>query len=152
DLSMNLLGGKFKEEHIKYRVISKESSPGAIKFKTINHPVIFFNFNDIHELEIPYKKKFQEIPKELRVKLSLLNRDDITLHSKTEVKHKPEYFNYWHTTLTLLLSKENKRLENTKPAFAKQIALDLLNSLRYKAKKSINSVDKIPEEFYSRIK
>lgn len=115
-MSMNLLGGHFLVEHIRFipkknAIIDWEEGSNVvwgdikndIESKSTENPIpIFFELFSIHNQPYPYHKENKSLPKGIAV-------DNNSKHTKfqgsTSVLHKPTLANFWHIEFHLLEDK-----------------------------------------------
>jgi hypothetical protein len=170
NLSVNLLGGTFKNKHCKY--LSKGQGASNWQGDDVylsdfindykvenNKGLIFIKASYLHNIEFPYNlpsdphlhkeaAKFQNTVGETRV---LLNtpKHPIQVIGKTYFVHSPINLNYWH----LELKVENYMevlLENPKKNSDKRFLEQLFtNLIKLNSEPTFNSFDKINEAYYS---
>lgn len=121
-LSLVLLGGKFKSEHIKFRGYGIAMSNWPLKqdvtYQEVSQYIeelpndqcvpIYFSLKQVHNSTVPYirpvDKNFKKkIPKEFMIK-----EGPNELKAAVTIVHKPTLCNYWHIEFYIkdLLSKE----------------------------------------------
>lgn len=115
ELSVNLMGGMFKEEHLAFRInpynqVADEWVEGTKcsiekfedRIKSVeNYTPFYFYCNDIHDREIQSPPSNEEVKTEIQNILDEGPRNrqsSDTLH-KTYLRHKPTIFNYWHVQI-----------------------------------------------------
>jgi hypothetical protein len=149
--SMNMLGGKFKSTHIKFRVkkpASEHWTGEQIRFlkyysciEILNPAVpIFFLLADIQEEPFPYEidiksskakeltnKKAEEIIDKLGRK-PLINNNKLILRGCLKIKHTPNKLNYWHAEIWIY-DIEDKPIPKTKSEWTKSAAEYALNDV-----------------------
>lgn len=135
NLSMNLLGGKFKSKHLKF--IPKGSSSNvwngkdAIMLKDYENQYeiaqtstpIFIEAGLLNNIQIPYNNAGREA-----LKLAKLNKLDIDysdpnlpkLNEKgiSKISHQPTNLNYWHVELQIF-NKNNDKIAKAKDMVGK---------------------------------
>lgn len=166
-LSMNLLGGKFEVEHIKFRT----KNAGSESWKT-GEPVYFFQkhkndfevleevlppiflyLKDIHEVRFPYRKQYDKetakICKALSIGIEIDENDSskIILVGQSKVKHTPTNLNYWHIEFSLV-DAEKKEIRRSDSKWQESATLAALQILTAKAKKNIETPACIPKSVY----
>ena len=126
DLSLNVLGGNFKEDHIKYIPKSDGVKPwdgkkvyfidykNHYKIADVSSP-IFFPLGELHRKTFPYYRGDDSEAKKIINALSLKPEKvdgKNKLHGSSEVKHSPTNLNYWHVELTLV-DQVGKRIKKS---------------------------------------
>lgn len=118
-LSLNLLGGYFDSQHIKYRTQLKKPASNKWDGKTIVYlsdhlddfvvvedcSPIFIDANAVHDAKVPYKHPVDNDVKNFYKSLNkeLVEVDNKTgVEGKTVVVHDPINLNYWHVELKVL--------------------------------------------------
>lgn len=133
--SMNLLGGRFKKNHVRYlqKGIAQEcykigSPPIPLKqllphISTTDIKInIFFRLKNIYNAKFPYqvpeiparsKKDFEKIkiPTHLAVEVNEESEYYAKFIGKSVVKHSPTNSNYWHIEFDLLPVAESTEIE-----------------------------------------
>jgi hypothetical protein len=126
EMSMNLLGGLFELQHIKFipkqEASKKWTTPHKIKFRDYKNSFrvlnesypIYFLFNDIHNQVIPYQRnsndpKVQKLYKKLKIPLT--SNSLVDFEGKTVVSHEPINLNYWHIEFLLSDPKEEQEVK-----------------------------------------
>lgn len=162
-LSMNILGGEFKPNHLNYK-----AKGAAIKNWEVNEPIllvdfmddwefledstpIYFPLKDIHIIEFPYERNVgDKETKKLMAAFSFLQKEEkARFYGKTSVEHEPVKLNYWHVELKLK-DVEGNTVKKADSAWKKSAAESALNDiLLVKALPYIQNFATIPKEFYS---
>lgn len=168
NLSINLLGGFFKPEHTKYRIINRGMQKWG-NYKSINiseyledfeiienYTPIFIEANNINEVEVPYTQHVnKDITKEVEKFFSIMPKPSISggkyhLQGKTKLVHDPTNLNYWHAELRLENFKGDE-IKYKKSAyiseFCEKVISDIICANAYP---SIDNIPSIPEEYYLR--
>jgi hypothetical protein len=163
NLSMNILGGKFKTKHIKYKAkigIATErwNEKERVllidyrdKWETWSNAIpIYFSLNDIHNIEFPYLRDSNDKEtKKLKEIFSFLEQGIKTRFiGKTFVEHEPIKLNYWHVELKLK-DVRGDNIEKTDSAWKKTAAENALKDiLLIKGRAEILKNEIIPDIFY----
>lgn len=136
NMSMNLLGGAFKLEHLGFNPTKKATrnwdGKASIFYSKYHDLVqilphttpIFFNVLDIHGQNIPYQRSKDKDVNKLMAKLNIkpLETDGkYELYAKSVVNHEPTYLNYWHVEFQIR-DVENNLVSNTKSSWKKNVA------------------------------
>lgn len=155
--SMNLLGGDFQvREHLELRQKNKGTEDWDGKsFLTEDeleecwehveesYP-IYYKVEDLHGVEIPYKKKFEKerdynvilqllIEQDMRTAIGIWKPSDkeVKLTGVMRVNHAPTMMNYWHVTLDAYeLFAQEKPLKKSKSAWNAEIRGYMVDYLR----------------------
>ena len=161
-MSMNLLGGAFKYEHIKFNPIGEAAKiwDGYEKVfyfryrKSINLlPIatpIFFEVANLQGIEFPYQRnrdkestKLMDIlgiqPREINGKFELLG--------KSYISHEPTRLNYWHVEFQIR-DVENNLIEKTKSAWQKEAANSALSHIKSNASSVVSNISDIPKSYF----
>lgn len=160
ELSLNLLGGKYKEDHLRFRVFPK--SPGCAKwdgklrivllnykesYEEISVPCeIYFDGNAIHDHEVPYNrqhsKELEKLAKSLPEVISMEN-GVYKMHGKIGFEAVPINLNYWHVE-TRIFDIEGRRLKYTGATYIKDICQQALSDvICYHSKPSVSEIPRI---------
>lgn len=172
NLSLNLLGGLFEVQHIKYKTnhadLSSKRWDGTSPIyladyvnsyiKVENYCAVYIDANNVHDVNVPYKRP---VDKELTNLLKAFNKDrgfeeeelkkvknDYVLEGKTEVAHDPTNLNYWHVEFKISDYKGDtvhKGKPNWIKAYCKQVLNDLISANAYPV---APSSENIPSSFY----
>ncbi|WP_207533628.1 hypothetical protein [Desertivirga arenae] len=167
DMSMNLLGGLYKKEHLKYRTDKKASSPWngkikvAIKDFTNNisllkeFSALFIPASVLHRVSIPFeavdkkenKQAYKGFPFEKKYE-----GDRIKKNGECLVRHDPTVLNYWHVVLDVINPFNGEPLKNAKNAFNTFACECIINNIISKRAKPIlpKNLDKIQSNNYIR--
>ena len=136
NMSMNLLGGAFKLEHIQFNPTKEATrnwngtepifySKYHALVQTLPHAMpIFFNASDLHDKNIPYQRTKDKDATKLMVELNIkpLETDGkYELQAKSIINHEPTQLNYWHVEFQIK-DIENKLILNTKSSWRKNVA------------------------------
>mgnify|MGYP001021867876 CR=1 FL=1 len=145
DLSLNLLGGKYQREHLKYKLnINSDACrtwDGKTKidltdfheyYEVVDVPCeIYFDGNIIHDHIIPYNrqqsKELDKLAKSLP-KVFTLDKNTYTFEGKIAFESDPLNLNYWHAE-TCIFDVEGHRKEYTGARYIKQICEDSLRNV-----------------------
>jgi hypothetical protein len=152
-LSLNLFGGEFKEEHLRFRV--KLKSPGSNEWLGRN-PVflsdhindyevfdetlegIYFNANNLHNQELPYNRNFdKKLDKELddffinipSGKPEVNEFGQFQLIGRTLVTHEPILLNYWHVQFNVCDFQDNQLTSKKSGAWVNSLCESALKNL-----------------------
>lgn len=169
NLSVNLLGGKFKNKHCKY--LAKGQGASSWQGEEVylsdyindcnvenNKGLIFIKASLLHNIEFPYNlpsdpnlhkevAKFQNTVGESRV---LLNtpKQPIKVIGKSFFVHSPINLNYWHLELKVE-NYANVILENPKKNSDKRFLEQLFtNIIKLNSQPSLNSIEKVNKTYY----
>ncbi len=172
-LSMNLMGGAFEEEDSQFRTFKDASKDWELHEKICfsdyeafydmrgNSFCLAFPLNNLHRLEIPYRRK---ITKDLRKKLKLSNFDgsleipkqngvEMELKGCSEILHKPTKLNFWHVEFHVrdIATSDFISRNQGKKEWAELMSSWIFNHLFSKnAKKNLSLIPaKIPKKLYS---
>ena len=125
-LSLNLLGGEFEPEHIKYVTKSPGSSSWTTgeevldleKIKSCTEEVnaafpIFFLVTEIAPVAFPFQKKYdktsiKKIPQSLALNVDFDN-NTATYNSSSQVQHRPSHGNFWHVEFHIFDESESPK-------------------------------------------
>ena len=163
NLSMNLYGSKFTNEHLKFRCFGEAINLWeGEKIKLSNyksfyniletHSPIYFLIKDLHNKIFPYyktdDKDTQKLLRILGLNISSEN-GKVKLNGKSKVIHSPNKLNYWHVELQIKDNQESE-IKNTNSAWQKSAALYAYNDIVVmSAKKNPpQNIFKIPSEIY----
>lgn len=165
ELSMNLLGGKFKEDHLRFRVLPK--SPGCgiwdgklrvilSKYKESYEVIpvpceIFLDGNAIHDQEVPYSrqhtKELEKLSKSLP-EIIMVENGIYKMRGKIGIEAVPINLNYWHVE-TRIFDVEGHRLRYTGATYIKDICQQALtDNICYHSKPSIDEIPKVSFKYY----
>ena len=168
DLSMNLLGRRFKSEFIKYRpkmkTISVEPWSGKDRYficdlkneYEIIEPAtpVYFKISDLHRITLPYSmpstKEMQNLFKNLK---HTVIGTTIIAQGESIITHSPNNLNYWHVELNILDFNQNPVVKKKMNQFSKSLAGHLVSQiLSVKAKSELDETpQKIPLSSYLKI-
>lgn len=163
NLSMNLYGSKFTNEHLKYRCFGeavnlwKGEKIKLSKYKTFytvleTYSPIYFLIKDLHNKNFPYHrtndKETQKFLKALN-KVETIKDGKIKLNGTSNVIHTPNKLNYWHVELTIKDIQETE-IRSTKSAWQKSAAEYAYKDIIVMSAKKIapNNIYKIQNEVF----
>lgn len=161
-MSMSMLGGDLKIDHIKFRQLKKGAenwNGGMVYFIDYKNDFvestevipIFFSLKQIHNISFPYYRDDKEARQLIAaLKLPVKTKENkFQLDGSYVVRHVPINLNYWHVELTLrdAQNKEIRRLEKT---WAKSASLQILGQIVSVAFKETPSISQIPESMFLR--
>ena len=166
-LSLNLLGGKFKIRHLKYKVLMK--TPASQKwdgttqiflsehlndFEVVKGGCpIFLDANKLHDKPIPYdREKNSHLDKEVQnffnnmIPAGIDVGNKYKLEARIKLAHDPINLNYWHVEYELY-DFQNTRLDATKGKtwiedLAKQVFKNIISINSYPVLPAIESISK----------
>lgn len=163
NMSMNLYGGKFTDEHLKYRCVGEATHPWegemirVAKYKqTVNlltrYSAIYFILKELHNKKFPY---YRTDVKETRKLLVALKKTGVEEEGKIRVMgianivHTPNKLNYWHVEL-LLKSFSDELIKNVKSSWQISAAQFAYNDIiaRNARKEPPSDIYQIPAECY----
>lgn len=169
-LSMNLLGGGFRVDDIKFRVtgpgmeewdglaeISIEDFAQFIKIVETDYCPIFFDATAINNHDLPYERNISQ-DKELRKKLIRFNLIDskylesvVKITGRTKILHSPNNLNYWHVELVIHpMGDVSETLENSKSNWKEELCKQVIKDiLAVNATEDKVNFDTIPKSFYT---
>jgi hypothetical protein len=165
NLSVNLLGGKFKVQHTKFRVFNKSLGSkrwnGSSKIYLSEHidsytiekeySPIFIDSTNIHDLSIPYQKPFdkhtERLLRELNIEIKPEN-NKYNFTGKIRFVPDPINLNYWHFELKVLDYK-NEIIDNNSSNWLKEFCGQILRDVIIVNSSPLEpEVVKIPSQFY----
>lgn len=163
NLSMNLYGSKFTNEHLKFRCFGnaiKLWEGEKIKFSEYNacysilesHSPIYFLIKDLHNKIFPYYKtddtETQKLLKILGLNIQSEN-GKVKFNGKSSVIHSPNKLNYWHVEFQIKDIQE-REINKTNSAWQKSAAQYAYNDIIVmSAKKNPPKyIYSIPSEIY----
>ncbi|NLT52257.1 MAG: hypothetical protein GXX85_15240 [Ignavibacteria bacterium] len=173
DMSLNLLGGLFKENHLKYvpkgnankqwtdgKNIRISDFIGQYKIEKEVYP-IYFILKNIHNCEFPFSRKNDVNLKNLldKLKIEIDKKPEFESEGKTSISHVPINLNYWHIEFHIKDKKVNQDVKrsgiktNKDDYWQNRLAANALNDiLIVNAKKEIcnNEYDHIPKRLYKK--
>jgi hypothetical protein len=171
-LSMNLLGAKFKENHIIFNPKKIGSKPwthfrscfylrelSELEIEIFNNSCpIFFKINDLNGYKISFERGTKELNDILKRKASSSgskNNGKEILDGEVEVMHKPTNLNYWHiefnfyTGYSINGEKNYMKRGNTDSIWANGVVQSLKDLLISSAISKVeNQIKLIPEKYY----
>lgn len=145
-LSLNLLGGKFKTKHLKFRTLNSANNQWNgeeeiflsdniknYEFSDIYVP-IYLHGNEMHRQTIPYNR-----PKDRNSELELrkfsssfenieLKGDTYNLKGHSKITHVPTILNYWHVEF-ILFDYKSDRLEKKSANWIKEFCGQVVQNL-----------------------
>ena len=166
NLSLNLLGGKFKPKHCKFQTLREGNNAwnGIERIDLTqylsNYRIvkdfcfIFFDANDLHNQEIPYKQTFTKDLKNAIDKFyaevdkpDLIN-NQYSLKGYTELEHSPTNLNYWHVEF-ILSDYQHNPIKHSSSTYINEFCKHVLVNIFCKNVKSkIESIPVITKNFY----
>lgn len=172
DWSTNLLGGGFKTEDICWgqhehgtdewdgEDVVLDNYEGC--YEQISACCLFIAFNSLHNITIPYKRRFGSI-KDLEqyaektndISMDIVNLWDINneaeCNATINVEHKPTMLNYWHMTIGITpkdfiepMSRDGKKNKSLKKRVREALHLHILNNIIIEEPQ----IENIPEDIY----
>lgn len=135
DMSMNLIGGKWEEEHAGYADGSRLKSgslhpwiyiithPDSVKFFE-ESKVIYMDLGKVHGKDFEFPLKFESKNAFDAFFKRYPNEDDSRQYVKNEEKnhkvrsvitHDPTYLNYWHVVLNIEMNRAGEHLQVKSP-------------------------------------
>ncbi len=170
ELSMNLLGGKFETEDIRFRTRHDGSSNwegeavllseynDSYEILDDNYPPIYFGLSRIHNRTVPYQMDVSG-NKEARKfaqafgKLTENNKSDLI--ATAVVKHAPTKMNYWHVILdikTTNTSEGERSVRTAKSTWQKEVCSSVLGQiLVVEASPTLALNSTIARQYYHRL-
>lgn len=142
NLSMNLYGSRFTNEHLKFRCFGagiklwegeniKISNYKACYSILKTHSPIYFLIKDLHNKVFPYyktdDKDTQKLLKIMGLNISSEN-GKVKLNGKSNVIHTPNKLNYWHVELQIKDIQEAE-IKHTNSAWQKSAAQYAYNDI-----------------------
>ncbi|HEU5292462.1 MAG TPA: hypothetical protein VFU05_17565, partial [Cyclobacteriaceae bacterium] len=134
NLSLNILGSRFKTPFIKFRPKGLASKPWegrSIHFFNfrklflieLNGAPIYFRLKDLHGKTFPYQRIKDHGVKALIAKLKLqpLSNGKFGFKGQTRISHTPNNLNYWHSELSVC-DQEQKIIKDTSNLWKKDAA------------------------------
>ena len=170
NLSVNLIGGKFKKNHTKFLAKGDGAKMwnGDLVYLVDylkdyeyykDRGIIFIDAKKIHNIELPYNlhsdpnlhkevAKFQDVVGNCRV-ITNIPKQEIKVIGKIFLKHSPTNLNYWHLELKVENYSEtiiDNPKKNSDKRFLEQVFTNIikLNSLS-----SIDTIKKFDKSYYS---
>ena len=162
-MSMNLLGGKFKYEHIRFNPVGE-----AAKTWTNNEKIfysqyrkcvnllplttpIFFEISNLHNIDFPYpRSKDKDLEKLMNaLQIEPIESDGkFELHGKSSISHEPTRLNYWHVEFQIR-DFENKLIEKIKSTWQKDAAsMALKHLISINASLECPHISEIPKSYF----
>jgi hypothetical protein len=165
NMSMNLLGGKFKSKHIKFNPVKEatkiwdgKESIFYYKYHSFIQNLsqvtpIFFNVRDLHNQSIPYQRSKDKDVTKLISKLNIKaieTEGKYEFNGKSIVSHEPTLLNYWHVEFQIK-DIENNLVSNTKSAWKKNVVeMALKHVISINASKECTEIIKIPTIYFKK--
>lgn len=167
-LSMNLLGGYFKENHLHFNPKGKAVELWAFGSPTLklrdltiessnNKIGIFYNVASLHNNTFQFpvqsdKVTYKKLPKELAISTDE-NLFITTFRATLKILHKPTYSNYWHVELHIQPNINNEdeiisTKEVQKAQYKKCTEFALNNYIIAKGKRNIDEPLEIRKELF----
>ena len=161
-MSMNLLGGAFKQEHIKFNPIGESCRiwDGSEKVFFSNYrksirllPVatpIFFEVANLHDKEFPYKRNKDPTSNKLMNALAYKPSETegkFILYGKSYISHEPTLLNYWHVEFQIK-DFEKKLIEKAKSAWQKEAAESAFLHIQTSALPECPNIKEIPKSYF----
>lgn len=171
NMSLNLLGGAFKPEHIKFNPKGEAAEDwngyeyiflldfyNSIEIKEEgNYCAVFFWVKDIHNCSFPAKTTVSKESRELLESLKLQpippNGAETEVLCSTQLSHVPTRCNFWHTQFAIIAGegKVKKPVEKPKSGYQRNAAEYAIKDLiAVKGKKIISDFDLVPQSIYKR--
>lgn len=165
-LSLNMLGGLFKPEHIRFRVLNNGSNPwNNNDFISIfdflndftlvdNYCIVYIEANGIDSQSIPYlQPATKDLTKEINIFFQHVDKPIISdgsykLEGETKLLHDPINLNYWHLELNILDYKQNPiKYKSSRyiEAFCKKVIDDIICANSFS---KLTIIPEIPKNFY----
>jgi len=163
---MNLLGGSFQTEDIKYRTDQKGSenwngepillSEFQNSFEVLkdDKPAIFFGIGSLHNKSVPYKMDVstnKEAKKFAQSCGHLFEGPKANFIAKTVVLHSPTKLNYWHVELDIQTenTSEGAKSIKAKSTWQQEVCTTVLNQiLVVNASPELILNSKIPSQYF----
>jgi|GEM_PF-3823523 len=165
-LSLNMLGGLFKPEHTKLKVLNSGMNRwknndfiSIIDFlndftKVNNYCIVYIEANGIDGQGVPYSQtSTKDLKREIDLFFKHLDKPVILenkykLEGETKLIHDPINLNYWHLELNLLdYKKEPIRYKSSKyiEEFCKKVISDIVCANSHS---SLTEIPQIPKNVY----
>ena len=145
NMSMNLMGGKFKEKDISFSSLNDTGSQSWIHPNKVfldeyigryniykEYTVVYFTVSEIHNIPIPYlrpkDKNSDNLVKALANKPKIIN-EKYEFYGRGLVQHSPTNLNYWHIEYEIRDGENKIILENKsnwQSTFCEALISDLL--------------------------
>jgi hypothetical protein len=165
NMSINLLGGKFKSDYIRFNPTKEATKTWDGQeqiFYSKYHPLvqilsevipIFFDVINLHNLTFPYQRNKDKDVNKLIEKLALKPVEiegKYQFQGKSVISHEPTQLNYWHVEFQIKDIEDNL-ISNTKSAWKKNAAeMALKNVICVSASMTCNKVVDIPLSYFTR--
>jgi hypothetical protein len=162
NMSLNLLGGAFKTEHIQFKPTGEASKiwdgRESIVYSQYHNLVehipqvipIFFEVNKLHNIEIPYNRtKEKELSKIISAfELNPMETNGVyQLVGKGVISHEPTRLNYWHVEFQIQ-DFQKKKIKDISSAWKKEVAESILKNIIKYATSECGEIAIIPESFF----
>ena len=139
NMSLNLLGGRFKDKkHIRFRQLGEAAKEWdgnqvlmkdyAGKYEELKDCAsIAFRGKDLHRIAIPYKKTITdkgEKEKLRRLGIDLdrfTDKNEVNLQGIIRLEHKPTMLNYWHLVMDIYPHEEIVPIKRTDATWKKNM-------------------------------
>jgi hypothetical protein len=165
-LSLNMLGGLFKPEHTKFKVLNNGMSRwknndyiSIIDFlndftRIDNYCIVYIEANGIDSQSIPYDQTAtKDLTKEINrffehIDKPIISDGSYKLEGKTKLLHDPINLNYWHLELNILDYKQNPiKYKSSKyiEDFCKKVINDIICANSFS---SVTDIPEIPKNIY----
>ena len=154
NMSMNLMGGKFKDKDVLYSPFgegSKNWIPGTKiyldnfldKYKVLaNYTLIYFMVSEIHNITVPYSRPKDRDSEKLAKALANATyppkslADSFEFNGRALVLHAPTNLNYWHTEYVIMGNDD--RVPKNRSSWREELCKSLINNLLV-----VNGVNKL---------
>ena len=164
NMSMNLLGGQFKSEHIQFNP-TKEATKiwdgqelifyskyhSLVQEFTTTTP-IFFDVENIHNITLPYQrskdKTFSQLIEALYPQ-TVEKEGKYELTGRSLVSHEPTLLNYWHVEFQIK-DFEDKLIKDTKSKWRKDVVETALNVICENASMDCKDITAIPLTYFKK--
>lgn len=164
NMSMNLLGGQFKSEHIQFNPTKEAtkiwdgqelifySKYHSLVQKLTTTTPIFFDVENIHNITLPYQRSKDKSISKLIDALypKPMEKEGIyELKGKSLVSHEPTLLNYWHVEFQIK-DFEDKLIKDTKSAWRKNVIETALNIICENASMNCKDITAIPSAYFKK--
>lgn len=167
NMSLNLLGGRFKDKkHTKFRQIGEAAfewdgndvsiKDYAGKYEELKDCAsVAFRGKDLHRIAIPYKKTISDKAEKEKLRRLGIDLDrfsdnnDINLQGFIRLEHKPTMLNYWHLVMDIFPHAEEVPIKRADATWKKNMVNFVIQEiLAVKFEVDPTPIPKIPRCLY----